>query len=238
MRRLIARRVSEILRAASSPNQGLSPDVARVLQHVEAMMEACELKPGERLIEADLAAQLSVGRGRVREALRILAGQGAVELRANQGARLRALSPDELASIFEAGAGLYIVAYTGFLRRYSDLPQAAFEDVAFCWDKISDAWLEETPFLRKVKYLRLLSNYLLVISYYSGNAYLNRLHYNLNYTLDSMELAKLLDEGFIQLMNNAYKEVHSELMTGSEKAVALFGDMAQIIVTHLRTISR
>ncbi len=48
--------------------------------------------PGQRLIEADLATEFGLKRGPVRDALRILAGDGVVELVPQKGARVRRLS--------------------------------------------------------------------------------------------------------------------------------------------------
>ncbi len=56
-----------------------------------------ELKRGDKLPgEVELAARLSVGRSSVREALRLLAAEGAVELRPNRGAFCLAVCEAEL----------------------------------------------------------------------------------------------------------------------------------------------
>ena len=44
------------------------------------------MRPGDRLVEADIAAELGVSRGPVREGIRLLAGEGLVMLRRNRGA--------------------------------------------------------------------------------------------------------------------------------------------------------
>jgi DNA-binding GntR family transcriptional regulator len=44
------------------------------------------MRPGDRLVEADIAAELGVSRGPVREGIRLLAGEGLVVLRRNRGA--------------------------------------------------------------------------------------------------------------------------------------------------------
>ncbi len=55
-----------------------------------------ELKPGARIGEAALARELGVSRSPVREALRILAEKGLVELQPRQGARVREMTADSI----------------------------------------------------------------------------------------------------------------------------------------------
>jgi GntR family transcriptional regulator, transcriptional repressor for pyruvate dehydrogenase complex len=65
----------------------------RIAEHVRGLIEAEKLQPGERLpSERKLAEMLGVSRVPVREAMRILAAQGLVEIRRGQGVHV--LSPD------------------------------------------------------------------------------------------------------------------------------------------------
>jgi DNA-binding GntR family transcriptional regulator len=54
------------------------------------------LQPGERVVERDLAARLAVSRTPMREALRILAAEGLVEIHANRGAIVADPSAEEI----------------------------------------------------------------------------------------------------------------------------------------------
>jgi len=68
-----------------------------------------EFNAGQRLIEADLTRSLRVSRGTVREALRILAAGGVVELTPHRGAVIRVLSRSDsrdLTEVIEVLAGL------------------------------------------------------------------------------------------------------------------------------------
>ncbi len=56
--------------------------------------------PGQRLIEADLMEEFNVKRGPVREALRILSGDGIVELVPMKGARVRKLDQRDIVDLF------------------------------------------------------------------------------------------------------------------------------------------
>lgn len=65
-----------------------------------------ELPPGAPLIEGELSEALGISRTPLREALKLLAQQGLVELRANRSACVRRLRADEIAELFEALSGI------------------------------------------------------------------------------------------------------------------------------------
>jgi DNA-binding GntR family transcriptional regulator len=65
-----------------------------------------DLAPGERLGETELATELSMSRTPVREALRLLAAEGLVEIVSNRGARVIEWSAEELDYVFEVRARL------------------------------------------------------------------------------------------------------------------------------------
>ena len=54
---------------------------------------------GQRLIEMDLAAEFGAGRGRIREAFRMLVGEGYLEFVANRGVLVRRYTRDEMIAI-------------------------------------------------------------------------------------------------------------------------------------------
>jgi DNA-binding GntR family transcriptional regulator len=62
---------------------------------------AGRLKPGERLVEADLAARMGISRAPVREALRQLEFEGLVAGRARRGYIVRELSTAELIELYD-----------------------------------------------------------------------------------------------------------------------------------------
>ncbi|WP_245442845.1 GntR family transcriptional regulator [Methylobacterium terrae] len=64
------------------------------------------LAPGEALNEPDLVARLGVSRTPVREALKLLAGEGLVTLRRNRTALVARLDPADLVPLFELEAAL------------------------------------------------------------------------------------------------------------------------------------
>lgn len=66
--------------------------------------------PGTRLIERDLAAEFSVSRLPVREALRMLGQEGLLAERATRGSVVAALSEKEVEDLFDVRASLEVLA--------------------------------------------------------------------------------------------------------------------------------
>lgn len=62
--------------------------------------------PGGRLNEVEIAGELGVSRGPVREAMQRLARDGLVELQAHRGAFVRRLGPGEVRDLFEVRVAL------------------------------------------------------------------------------------------------------------------------------------
>ena len=67
------------------------------------------LAPGDRIIEQSLAAEFTVSRGPVRDAIRVLEREGLVTVLARRGAIVTDLSAEEVEDIFEVRAGLFSV---------------------------------------------------------------------------------------------------------------------------------
>jgi DNA-binding GntR family transcriptional regulator len=85
----------------------------QVLGSLRQALFSGSLAPGSRLLETELAEQLSVSRGTVREALRRLQQSGLVEGEDRTGLRVRArLRPDEVQELFEVRAVLEELAIT------------------------------------------------------------------------------------------------------------------------------
>lgn len=76
----------------------LSQDVYRLIKQ---QIVTCQLLPGMPLQEQELSESLEVSRTPVREALRLLAKEGLVELRAHRGARVAQLSRQDLMDAYE-----------------------------------------------------------------------------------------------------------------------------------------
>ena len=64
-------------------------------------IERSEIKPGDRLLETDLAALFGVSRTPVREAIRRLEAEGVVEHKPRVGAVVRTLGQQEIIELYE-----------------------------------------------------------------------------------------------------------------------------------------
>lgn len=85
---------------------------------------------GSRLGEVELAATLGVSRTPVREALRLLASEGLVEITPNKGARVMTWSPSELDEVFALraqveGLAARRAAERGTVRQLDELERLA-----------------------------------------------------------------------------------------------------------------
>lgn len=72
----------------------------QVLDMLHAAIVNGELKPGQLLVEADLAAQLGVSRAPLREAINILSTQGLVEIVPYHGTRVKSLSRKDIEELY------------------------------------------------------------------------------------------------------------------------------------------
>lgn len=89
----------------------------RVVREIDARIAAGTLQPGQRLIERELMETVNASRGTVREALRLLAGDGIVELMPNRGARIVLATTQEMVQRFQVQASLFRTAMELFAVR-------------------------------------------------------------------------------------------------------------------------
>ena len=72
----------------------------QVAAHIRNLILQGELKPGERVLEQEIADVLGVSRGPVRESLRQLEQEGLLEYRRNRGCVVRKFSKEDAAEVF------------------------------------------------------------------------------------------------------------------------------------------
>lgn len=89
---------------------GSSQAVESVALHIDKMIGRGIFKPGDAVSETALIAALGVGRVPVREAIRILAGEGVLELVQNRSARVRLVDAEEILEMLDVLTGLSITA--------------------------------------------------------------------------------------------------------------------------------
>lgn len=78
-----------------------------------------QLKPGDRLVEQDLAQRFDISRGPIREAIRILAAEGLAELRKNKGAVVSTPNMDDVLEIYAMRMSLGAIAIDQLARSAS-----------------------------------------------------------------------------------------------------------------------
>jgi DNA-binding GntR family transcriptional regulator len=91
---------------AAAPPIRRRPLHDEVTLRLRDMIVEGRLVPGERVNEAALCEQLGVSRTPLREALKILASEGLVDLLPRRGARVAAMGAEELGELFEVLSGL------------------------------------------------------------------------------------------------------------------------------------
>jgi DNA-binding GntR family transcriptional regulator len=108
-------------------------EISRRYLHDEAaerlreLIRAGELESRARVNEFELAERFGVSRTPLREAIKILATEGLLELLPNRGARVASVSPEEVDEIMEVVAGLEATAADLACRAITDEEIASIE---------------------------------------------------------------------------------------------------------------
>lgn len=84
--------------------------VESVVRHIDRMIGDGSLKPGDRISEPSLIATLNIGRVPVREGIRILAGEGVLDLVPNRSARVRTPDATEILEMLDVLTGFSVSA--------------------------------------------------------------------------------------------------------------------------------
>ena len=98
-----------------------------VAERLRALIRSGDLAPKARVNELDLSARFGISRTPLREAIKILATEGLLELLPNRGARVASISDDEIEEMVEVVAGLEAMAAEIACLRITDAEIAAIE---------------------------------------------------------------------------------------------------------------
>lgn len=104
---LMSGQVPEISGSSGVSRNYLHDEVAWRLR---ALIQSGEMKPGDRLNENELAERFQISRTPLREAIKILATEGLLDLLPNRGARVASISQVEIEEMTEVVAGLEATA--------------------------------------------------------------------------------------------------------------------------------
>jgi DNA-binding GntR family transcriptional regulator len=165
--------------------------------------------PGQRLVEADLTAELGVSRGPVREAFRKLAAEGLVEIVPNRGALVRRLSITEAIELFQIRAELEALAARLASARVAGDPcvgERFRQDTAQIWREearhsTSDYILENQDFHRAVFAA-------------AGNGQLAKLYEQLQLSLILSQISSALSSEAIAASLAEHRQVAEAIMAG------------------------
>ena len=83
---------------------------SQLVEHLHEMLLQGELKPGEKVVEQALCLRFGVSRTPLREALKVLASEGLVQLHPNRGAVVALISQAEIDELFPIMGALEALA--------------------------------------------------------------------------------------------------------------------------------
>lgn len=202
------------------------PAQATALNSVPALVAAVQdgirrgrYVPGQRLVEADLAQEYGVKRTAVRDALRMLAGDGIVELVPQRGARIRRMSHDDLRALVPVLAGLLRTTVRLAIVRVGDPGVGARLEEA-------RAGLRHAHALRDfVQFQAAALRYTTVLHEAADNRYLDYLHAKLHPEIFHKQLGFALQATDWEYYFRHFEALHAALLAGNlGEALALVDD--------------
>lgn len=98
-----------------------------ILARLRDMIVEGNISADARISERELCESLRISRTPLREALKVLAAEGLVELLPNRGARVKRLAEEDIRGLFEVVAGLELLAGKLACARISDVELAEIE---------------------------------------------------------------------------------------------------------------
>ncbi|MES2187516.1 MAG: GntR family transcriptional regulator [Pseudomonadota bacterium] len=112
---------------------------ASLLEQLREVFVSGEVPEGHKVPEALLCERFGVSRTPLREALKVLAAEGHVELLPNRGARVRALSLEEVDGLFAVAGALEALAGEQACERITDAElaqlQTLHDEMRACFDR-------------------------------------------------------------------------------------------------------
>jgi len=143
---------------ASAPALRISSLSEAVRERIMRALARGELKPGQRLNEAQMAQTLGVSRGPIREAARELEGQGFLVSRPNQGFYVVDFEPQDIRDVYEAKDWLEAAFLADLAESLSlDERRAVLSEIE-ALDLADRLAFTETLFALRERVLRRLSN--------------------------------------------------------------------------------
>ena len=147
-----------------------APDlVAMVEDQLRKAILNGRIRPGERIVEADLARQMGISRAPVREAARRLESAGLLVARPRHGFAVREFTARQVEDLYLVRMELELMACRGACQQASDAELAALEPEV-------DAMVARASRLSRAERVALDLGFHKRVVALSGNAYLQRLY--------------------------------------------------------------
>lgn len=186
--------------------------VQRVVAALQSAIRAGLLAPGRRLVEISLAADLGVKRGAVREALRILAGDGVVELLPRRGAQVRRLTAADALEMLPA-LGALLTASVQLA-----LPHVREPAVRRGLEKAIRNLEQATRAHDEARSQRAATDYIEALLQSHGNRYVAYLYEKLHPDLFHRQLGQVLKVVEWEAHFASFHRMHDALMAGDPAA--------------------
>jgi DNA-binding GntR family transcriptional regulator len=158
-----------------------------VLERLRQMIIRGKLKPGDRISEIDFGQAFGVSRTPLREALKLLAAEGLVEIRPHKGAVIANISLDEISEIFSLMNSLELMAGPLVCERISNIDLQVLEGIVKGMDDCQDDGDLEGYFDLNTEFhnriVALSGNRVLTQVYADMFGKLQRARYRVNYDL-------------------------------------------------------
>ncbi len=159
-----------------------------IVSRLRQMIIRCEFEPGERFTESKLVELFGVSRTPLREALKILASEGLVEMRPHRGSAVARISPDEIAQTFDVLGALEELAGPLVCDRVSNVDIARLDQLEAEMSNMRDTADRDSYFELNIAFHRsmieLTGNAVLSNTYGQLFGKLQRARYMVNYDQD------------------------------------------------------
>ena len=163
-----------------------------------------EIAPGLKICEAALCARFGVSRTPLREALKVLAAEGLVELLPNRGARVAVVTLDEVEGLFAVAGALEALAGEQAAQRISaaEYEQIASQHAAMrgAFDARDSARYYEANRRIHEALVHATRNPILVTQYAMVNARIRRVRFSSPMTEDIWQRAMAEHEGMLNAL--------------------------------------
>lgn len=217
--------ISDAVRTGRISSLGSSKAVIDAIHGIEKLIGEGRFAPGDRLIEAELIRELGSSRGPIREALRILAGDGIVELIPHKGARIRAVNRAELVEMVQVVVGLFRIAAELFDSRHQ--PERAKDALRAMAAEIRHAAKTNNKHALAVN----LTEYHQVVIHFSGNTYLARLLQRVHIPHYIQACESAMDTRMLRTIAQDYDKMTEAFVNGDSNQVKeiLTAQLAEVV---------